>query len=302
MKAVVYDRYGPPDVLRVEQVRMPTPGPKQVLVEVVATSVNLSDWECLRGTSSTRGSGACAGRRVGPSARTSRGACTRSARASRFRVGDEVYGDNLGLMGGFAEYAVAPESVLAHKPRRVGLRRGLDASQAAAIALQGNRRRGGRPAHAHQRVRRRQRVVRDPARQACGGARDRCRQRGQARVHAVAGRRRGGRPPPHDFTQLGPFDHILDLVAYRSVFTYRRALARGGRYRCVGGRCRPSCGSSRSAPCLAGSPGAASGCWWSSRAPRTSSPSPSGASPGMSRSTSTAGSAWTASAGAGIRR
>ena len=36
-----------------------------------------------------------------------------------------------------------------------------------------------------------------------------------------------------DFTQLGPFDHILDLVAYRSVFTYRRALARGGRYRCV---------------------------------------------------------------------
>ncbi len=32
-----------------------------------------------------------------------------------------------------------------------------------------------------------------------------------------------------------PFDLILDLVAHRSVFAYRRALARGGRYRCVGG-------------------------------------------------------------------
>jgi len=33
-----------------------------------------------------------------------------------FRPGDEVYGDNLRLMGGFAEYVVAPESVLAYKP------------------------------------------------------------------------------------------------------------------------------------------------------------------------------------------
>lgn len=38
-----------------------------------------------------------------------------------------------------------------------------------------------------------------------------------------------------DFTELKPFDHVLDLVAHRSVFAYRRALARGGRYRCVGG-------------------------------------------------------------------
>jgi NADPH:quinone reductase-like Zn-dependent oxidoreductase len=38
-----------------------------------------------------------------------------------------------------------------------------------------------------------------------------------------------------DFTRGGPYDLILDLVAHRSVFAYRRALARGGRYRCVGG-------------------------------------------------------------------
>ncbi|HVR31889.1 MAG TPA: NAD(P)-dependent alcohol dehydrogenase, partial [Acidimicrobiia bacterium] len=50
MKAVVYDRYGPPDVLRVEGVPVPSPGQRQVLIRVASTSLNLSDWECLRGT------------------------------------------------------------------------------------------------------------------------------------------------------------------------------------------------------------------------------------------------------------
>ena len=50
MKAVVYDRYGPPEVLRVEDVPVPSPAAGQVLVKVAATSVNLSDWECLRGS------------------------------------------------------------------------------------------------------------------------------------------------------------------------------------------------------------------------------------------------------------
>ena len=42
-----------------------------------------------------------------------------------------------------------------------------------------------------------------------------------------------------DFTRgAEPYDLVLDLVAHRSVFAYRRALGRGGRYRCVGGRSR----------------------------------------------------------------
>ncbi len=42
-----------------------------------------------------------------------------------------------------------------------------------------------------------------------------------------------------DFTRdREPYDLILDLVAHRSVFAYRRALAPGGRYRCVGGSVR----------------------------------------------------------------
>ena len=50
MKAVVYDRYGSPDLLRVEEVPVPSPAAGQVRVKIAATSVNLSDWECLRGS------------------------------------------------------------------------------------------------------------------------------------------------------------------------------------------------------------------------------------------------------------
>lgn len=50
MKAVVYDRYGSLDVLRVEDVPLPAPAAGQLRVRVAATSVNLSDWECLRGS------------------------------------------------------------------------------------------------------------------------------------------------------------------------------------------------------------------------------------------------------------
>jgi NADPH:quinone reductase-like Zn-dependent oxidoreductase len=100
MKAVVYDRYRPPDVLRVEQVPVPTPGAGQVLVEVEATSVNLSDRECLRGVplyarigglrSPARGilGSDIAGRVAALGPRVTRW-------VTRFGVGDEVYGDNL---------------------------------------------------------------------------------------------------------------------------------------------------------------------------------------------------------------
>ena len=84
MKAVVYDRYGRPDVLRIEDVPMPTPGAGQVLVKVAATSINLSDWEGLRGSPVLRAYRRPASRRLaGRSARTSPAWSKRSAPASR---------------------------------------------------------------------------------------------------------------------------------------------------------------------------------------------------------------------------
>jgi NADPH:quinone reductase-like Zn-dependent oxidoreductase len=236
MKAVVYDRYGSPDVLRVEQVPTPTPAHNQVLIEVAATSVNLSDWECLRGVPLYARIG---GLRA-PARRTLGSDIAGQVQAvgsdvTRFRVGDEVYGDNLGLMGGFAEYALAPESVLAHKPATLTFAEASTLPQAAAIALQGTAGVGAGT-----------RLVVNGAGGGSGSFAVQLAKRAGAHVTGVDNAKKlefmrslgadevvdYGRV---DFTDLGPFDHVLDLVASRSVFAYRRALARGGRYRCVGG-------------------------------------------------------------------
>ena len=87
---------------------------------MAATSLNLSDWECLRGSplyARIGGLRAPARRTLGSDiAGWVEGV---GEGVTRFRRGDEVYGDNLALKGGFAEFAVAPEAALAHKPREL---------------------------------------------------------------------------------------------------------------------------------------------------------------------------------------
>ena len=138
MRAVVQDRYGSPEVLRVEDVPVPAPAAGQVRVKVAATSVNLSDWECLRGHPVYA--------RLGGLRRPARRTLGSDiagwvdavgAGVTRFRPGDEVYGDNLDLKGGFAEYAVAPEKSFTHKPAGLTFAEASTIPQAGAIALQG---------------------------------------------------------------------------------------------------------------------------------------------------------------------
>ena len=50
MKAVLFTRFGPPDVLRIEDVPTPTPTDDEVLVRVRAASLNPADWHFMRGT------------------------------------------------------------------------------------------------------------------------------------------------------------------------------------------------------------------------------------------------------------
>jgi len=240
VKAVVYDRYGPPDVLRVEEVPLPAPAAGQVRVKVAATSVNLSDWEGLTGSPAYARLG---GLRA-PSRRTLGSDIAGvvdevSHGVTGFQVGDEVYGDNLALMGGFAEYAVAPESTLAHKPTELTFTEASTIPQAGAIAMQGTHRAvpgcrvlingagGGSGSFAIQLAKRLGAHVTgvDNATK-----QDFMRSMGADEVIDYRA---------EDFSRTGaPYDLILDLVAQRSVFAYRRALARGGRYRCAGGSVR----------------------------------------------------------------
>ena len=79
---------------------MPAPGAGQVLVKVTATSINLSDWECLRGSplyARIGGLRSPAHRTLGSDIAGWVEAV--GAGVTRFRRGDEVYGDNLSLMG-----------------------------------------------------------------------------------------------------------------------------------------------------------------------------------------------------------
>ncbi len=239
VKAVVYDRYGPPDVLRLEDVPMPSPGPNQVLVKMAAVSLNLSDWECLQGSPMYARIGGL--RR--PARRTLGSDIAGTVEAvgsevTRFAPGDAVYGDNLDLMGGFAEYAVAPQRALALKPTTLTFAQASTIPQAGAIALQGTAE-----------VREGQRMLINGAGGGSGSFAIQLAKRAGAHVTGVDNasklefmRSLGADEVidyrSEDFTRRQPSDHILDFVAHRSVFAYRRALARGGRYRCVGGSVR----------------------------------------------------------------
>jgi len=240
VKAVLYDRYGSPDVLHVEDVPVPFPASGQVQVKVAATSVNLSDWECLRGSPAYA--------RIGglrhPARRTLGSDIAGVVDAvgegvTEFRTGDEVYGDNLALKGGFAEYALAPESALAHKPARLTFAEASTIPQAGAIALQGTERAVAGS-----------RVLINGAGGGSGSFAIQLAKRLGAHVTGVDNAakqdfmRSVGADDVIDYsrddftTTTQPYDLMLDLVAHRSVFAYRRALASGGTYRCVGGSVR----------------------------------------------------------------
>ncbi len=240
MKAVVYERYGSPDVLRIEDVPMPSPAAGQVRVKVAATSINLSDWENLCGSPAYARIGGLrrpAHRTLGSDIA---GVVDEVGEGvTRFRPGDEVYGDNLALMGGFAEYAVAGESSLALKPAELTFAEASTIPQAGAIAQKGTERvvagsrllingaGGGSGSFAIQLAKRLGAHV-----TAVDNAAKQDFMRSVGADDVIDYRR-------DDFTRTTqPYDQILDLVAHRSVFAYRRALAPGGRYRCVGGSVR----------------------------------------------------------------
>lgn len=130
MKAIVQDVYGPPEVLRIEEVDRPVPGRREVLVRVRAAAVDQGVWHLMAGMPyAVRAVTGLRRPRTRVRGMDVAGVVEAVGQdVTRFRPGDEVYGN---CHGSFAEYARAKESTLARKPR------GLGFEQAATVPVSG---------------------------------------------------------------------------------------------------------------------------------------------------------------------
>jgi NADPH:quinone reductase-like Zn-dependent oxidoreductase len=240
MKAIVYTKYGPPDVLQLKEVAKPAPRDDEVLIKVQAVSVNRSDWEGLRGKPLYARIGGLLKPRHQILGSDVAGRVEMAGRnIRRFRPGDEVFGDILGRLGGFAEYVCARESALALKPVSMTFEEVAAIPQGAVIALQGIRDKG--------QVQPGQKVLINGA---GGGAGTFAVQLAKLYGAEVTGVDNTGKLDfmrslgadhvidytREDFTKNGKqYDLILDVVAHRSVFAYKRALRSNGSYFLAGG-------------------------------------------------------------------
>lgn len=243
MKAIVYEKYGPPEGLELREVTKPSPRAKEVLVRLHAVSVNLTDWEYLTGKPAyARINGLFKPKKKTLGSDIAGVVEAVGSQVTQFIPGDAVFGDILSTQGGFAEFVCAKECDLIKKPEGLSF---IDASaipQAAVIALQGIRDKG--------QVQSGQRILINGAGGGSGSFAIQIAKMLGAEVTGVDSARKldlmRSLGADHvidyeqqDFTRNGQtYDVILDLVASRSPFACARALKPTGRYMCVGGPLR----------------------------------------------------------------
>lgn len=242
MKAIVFEKYGSPDVLELRNVETPSPKDDEVLIKVHAASVNSWDWDWLTGRPyiyrllfglfkpririlgcDVAGVVVSTGKNV-----------------KSLQPGDEVFGDlSQGNWGCFAEYVCAKENALIKKPVDMTFEQAASIPQAGLLALQGLRYRG--------QIRKGQKVLINGAGGGVGTFAIQIAKYFGAEVTAVDKPRKlelmkllGADHvidyKKEDYTNTGQqYDLILDTVATRSIFDYKRALTADGTFVMVGG-------------------------------------------------------------------
>ena len=146
MKAAVRDRYGAPDVVYIEELDTPVPGPHDLVVRVHAASVNRADLDGLLPrpgfTRLFMGLRRPRVRRVGIDVAGVVDAV--GPAVTRFRPGDRVFGDLFSVgQGAFAEYVCAPEKAFEAIPATMSFEDAATLPHSAVLALQGLRLRNG---------------------------------------------------------------------------------------------------------------------------------------------------------------
>jgi len=235
MRAIVYEKNGPLKGLQLKEVEKPIPKDNEVRIKVHAASLNAADLDYLRGTFFARmGAPKIPGSDIAGKVE----AVGRNVK--QFQPGDEVFGDLFGYgFGAFAEYVCAPEKALTLKPANMTFEEAATLPQAALLALQGLRDK--------RQIEQGQKVLINGAGGGVGTFTVQMAKYFGAEVTGVDSTEKldmvrsiGADQvidyTKEDFTKNGQhYDLILDVVAYRSVFDYKRALSPEGICLFIGG-------------------------------------------------------------------
>jgi NADPH:quinone reductase-like Zn-dependent oxidoreductase len=241
MKAFVSEKYGPPEMLRMAEVKKPSAAADEALVKVLAVSVNPADWRSMRAkpffSRATLGL-------LRPKHRILGGDIAGRVEAvgsdvNQFKPGDEVYANLLDHgNGGFAEYVSVPVEAMSFKPANLSFEEAAAVPMAGVTALQGLRH--------HGEIRAGQRVLINGASGGIGTFAVQIAKSYGSEVTGVTSTRNidlvGSLGADHvvdytttDFFRSGRrYDLILDTIGNLSVRDLRRALVEGGQAAVVG--------------------------------------------------------------------
>lgn len=145
MKAIVRDHYGSADALRFDEVETPTPEDDEVLVRVLAASVNTADLDHLKGRpiASRIGSGLFEPKVRVLGLDVAGRVEAIGSNVTRFQPGDEVWADLFPAgFGAFGEYVCAREKAFLPKPPGLGLEDAATLPHSGVLAVQGLTKRG----------------------------------------------------------------------------------------------------------------------------------------------------------------
>ncbi len=243
MKAIVYTKYGPPDVLQLKEIAKPIPKDNEVLIKIHAVSLNAKDWRLMRAKpfiARLMGAGLLKPKQQILGMDVAGQVEAVGSNVNQFQPGDEVYGDLTPCgMGGFAEYVCATEDALVLKPASITFEEAAAVPLAAVSALQGLRDNG--------KIQPGQKVLINGAGGGVGTFAVQIAKSFGAEVTGVCSTRNLDMVrsigadhvidyTKEDFTKSGQrYDLILAVNGYHPIFDFKRALSPEGIYVMIGG-------------------------------------------------------------------
>ncbi len=242
MKAIVYTKYGPPEVLSLQEVAKPTPKADELLIKIHAASANAYDWHIMRADPflARFARGLFSPKNTIPGADVAGVVEAVGATVTQFEPGDAVFGDLASSGdGAFAEYVCLPEKFAVSMPTNLTFAEAAAVPMAAVTALKGLR--------DVAQVQPGQKVLINGASGGVGTFAVQIANVMGAEVSAVCSTTKMDMARSlgadhvidytrQDFTQSGQcYDVILGVNGYQSLSAYKRALAPQGIYAMAGG-------------------------------------------------------------------